>query len=180
MNSVLASLETTLTQALDGLDAAQTQLRPRASGAGTFSEKWSIQQIVEHLLLTYKSTCGAIQHRLDKGKPTDARATPQQRVFQFFLINLGIFPEGRPAPPMVTPGPHSKPLSGQQLIASVHEDLVTLDPIFDQAEKTFGHQRATTHQILGPLNIAQWRRFHLIHTRHHARQIRAIRRQHGL
>jgi DinB family protein len=180
MNSVLATLETTLSQALDSLDAAQTQLRPRASGAGTPSEKWSIQQIVEHLLLTYQSTRGAIQHRLDKGRPTDTRATRQQRIFQFVLITLGHFPEGRPAPPMVTPGPDSKPLSSQQLIASVHEHLVTLDPIFDQAEKTFGDQRATTHQILGPLSIAQWRRFHLIHTRHHARQIRAIRRQHGL
>jgi hypothetical protein len=69
MNSVLASLETTLSQALDGLDAAQTQLRPRASGAGTPSEKWSIQQIAEHLLLTYKSTCGAIRTASTRASP---------------------------------------------------------------------------------------------------------------
>jgi hypothetical protein len=34
--------------------------------------------------------------------------------------------------------------------------------------------------ILGPLTIRQWRKFHLIHGRHHIKQIRAIRAAHHL
>jgi hypothetical protein len=28
------------------------------------------------------------------------------------------------------------------------------------------------HPFLGPLTASQWRKFHLVHGRHHARQIR--------
>ena len=50
----------------------------------------------------------------------------------------------------------------------------------DQAEKAFGSTRCLSHFILGPLSAAQWRRFHLTHGAHHARQITAIRRAHGI
>ncbi len=44
------------------------------------------------------------------------------------------------------------------------------------AEQLFGsRRRSVRHMILGPLSLAQWRRFHLVHGRHHIRQIAAIR-----
>jgi hypothetical protein len=55
-----------------------------------------------------------------------------------------------------------------------------MDKTLDEAESLFGKRRATTHPILGPLSIAEWRRFHLSHGHHHVKQIWAIRREHGV
>jgi hypothetical protein len=49
------------------------------------------------------------------------------------------------------------------------------------AEQLFGtHRRSVRHMLLGPMSLAQWRRFHLVHGRHHIRQIAAIRTEHHL
>ncbi len=174
MHPILERLERELTPALEGLDAAQTQLRPTA-----YPDKWSIQQIVDHLLLTYGVTQRALETRIAKGRPTEARASINHRVRQLVLITAGIFPEGRPAPPAVVPS-SAEPLTGDTLIQAVHQNLTGVDRLSNQAEAIFGSRRAVSHQILGPLSVHQWRRFHLIHARHHLKQILAIRRDHGL
>jgi DinB superfamily len=174
MHPILEHLERELTPALEGLDAGQTQLTPAAH-----PEKWSIQQIVDHLLLTYGLTQRALETRIARARPTEARASIKQRVRQFVLITAGIFPKGRPAPLTVQPSP-AEPLSGHALIQAVHQNLIGVDQLSNQAEAIFGRRRAISHQILGPLSVHQWRRFHLIHARHHVKQILAIRRDHGL
>src|SRR5579864_9163309 len=98
MHPILEQLERHLSPALAGLDAAQTQLRPAAH-----PEKWSIQQIVDHLILTYGLTQHALATRIAKGRPTEARATITQRARQLVLVTAGFFPKGRPAPPAVLP-----------------------------------------------------------------------------
>lgn len=174
MHPILERLERELTPALEGLDDEQTQLHPTAN-----PDKWSIQQIVDHLLLTYAVTQHALETRIAKGRPTEARVSIKQHVRQLVLITAGIFPEGRPAPSAVLPS-SAEPLTGQALIQAVHQNLTGVDRLSNQAEAIFGSRRAVSHQILGPLSVHQWRRFHLIHARHHLKQILAIRRDHGL
>ena len=65
MNNDLQQLQRVITYSLRGLDSAQTQLRPAEQG-----NRWSIQQIIEHLLLTYSATETAINARLAKRTPT--------------------------------------------------------------------------------------------------------------
>jgi hypothetical protein len=48
MNTTLHRLQREIAFCLDGLDADQTQLQPPAR-----PHKWTIQQIMEHLLLSY-------------------------------------------------------------------------------------------------------------------------------
>ena len=175
MNALFLQLEQILTPALRSLDAQQTQLRPIAH-----PEKWTIQQITEHLLLTYNSTCHAVENRLAKGRPTEAHPNFKQRLAQLTLITCGFFPEGRPSPAIVTPPPTIEPLSGPQLLQQLNQSLLSMDTVFNQAQATFGDRPAISHQILGPLSVQQWRRFHLVHARHHAKQIAAIRRAHSL
>jgi hypothetical protein len=175
MNALFLQLEQTLSPALQSLDAQQTQLRPIAH-----PEKWTIQQITEHLLLTFSSTCNAVESRLAKGRPTAAHSNFKQRLAQVTLITCGFFPEGRPSPAMVSPPPTIETLSGPQLLQQLHQSLLAMDTVFDQARAAFGNRPAICHQILGPLTVQQWRRFHLVHARHHAKQIRAIRRAHSL
>jgi DinB superfamily len=174
MHPILERLERELTPSLRDLDATQTQLRRTAH-----PDKWSIQQIVDHLILTYALTQRSLETRIAKGRPTHAPVSIKQCTRQFVLVTLGIFPEGRPAPLAVLPSP-AEPLSGHALIQAVHQNLTNVDRLSNQAESIFGHRRAVTHQILGPLSVPQWRRFHLIHARHHIKQILAIRRDHGL
>ena len=174
MNSTLLQLQGEIASSLRGLDAAQTQLQPR-------SGKWSIQQIVEHLLLTYSSTETAINARLAKRTPTRAQSTLRQRVFQYAVTRCRYFPTGREAPPMVTPQPTAHPLSGKDLTHAAAEHLTHLDLLFTEAEALFGPaSQFATHAVLGPLNIYQWRMFQLVHGRHHLKQIAAIRKAHNL
>jgi hypothetical protein len=174
MHPTLARLEQELTPALDGLDATQMQLRPTSNPG-----KWSIQQIVDHLLLTYSLTQRSLEQRIAKGRPTQAPVLFEHRARQFVCVTLGIFPGGRAAPAPVDPSP-TEPRTGSELLRSVHQELTDLDQHCDQAEAIFSSRRTVTHHVLGPLSVPQWRRFHLIHARHHIKQILAIRREHGL
>jgi DinB superfamily len=176
MNSTLHQLQREIADSLHHLDAAQTQLHPPSRPS-----KWSIQQIIEHLLLTYSSTETAINARLTKRTPTRARPTLAHRVLQFAVTRCGYFPTGREAPEMVTPQPTTHPLSGEDLTQATAEHLARLDLLFTEAETLFGPaSQCATHAVLGPLNIDQWRKFQLIHGEHHLKQIAAIRKAHNV
>jgi DinB superfamily len=174
MHSTFERLEREFTPALEGLDAAQTQLRPIAH-----PDKWNIQQIIDHLLLTYAMTQRSLATRIAKGRRTQAVVSMRQRTRQLVLVTLGIFPGGRLAPAALEPS-LTQALTGQEIIQAIHRELAGLDHLSNQAESLFGSRRALSHHVLGPLSIPQWRRFHLIHARHHLKQILAIRRDHGL
>jgi hypothetical protein len=172
MNPTLHQLQCEIASSLHGLDATQTQLRPPSRPGN-----WSIQQIIEHLILTYSGTATGITTRLTKRTPTKAKPTLANRIFQFAVTRCGYFPTGREAPPPVTPQPTSEPLSGPDLIEATAEHLVRLDLLFTDAETLFGSaSRCASHPVLGPLNIDQWRKFHLVHGEHHLKQIAAIRK----
>jgi hypothetical protein len=175
MNPTLEQLDRKLSSAFRGLGASHTQLRLAPN-----SSCWTIQQIAEHLLMTYASTGASFETRLAKGTPTRSRPTPAHRVTQFFVITLGIMPGRRKSPPEVTPAASVSPLSGHEIIATAHDALICLDETFNQAEQVFGDTPCLSHFVLGPLSVSQWRRFHLCHGGHHVHQITAIRRTHGV
>jgi hypothetical protein len=176
MNHDLETLRDELERSLGGLDERQTQLRPGGDPA-----RWNIQQIAGHLLLTYAATDMALEARIAKSAPTKAKPTMAQRFGQFTILRAGYFPAGRKAPERVTAPADAPPVPGGVLIAQVHAAIDTLDRRMAGAEAIFGPElRAVSHMVLGPLSTRQWRRFHLIHGRHHIRQIAAIRAQYGL
>jgi hypothetical protein len=174
MNTAIQQLHHKLYAALQGLDAAQTQLHPIAH-----PQKWSIQQIADHLLLTYASTATVLETRIAKGAPTLSQPTSSQRIKSFVVLQLGYMPNGRTAPEAVYPG-HAAPLSGDELTRLATEKLLRMDVNLDQAESLFGSTRAITHAILGPMCARNWRRFHCVHGAHHIQQILAIRREHRI
>jgi hypothetical protein len=175
MHPDLKLLQSELDHALDGLDDRQTQLRPRPDSQPD-PQRWNIQQIVGHLLLTYGATVTAMDARIAKHTPTKARASLAQRIGQFAVLRLGWLPRGRRAPALTTPDPNAAPASGDALQSMVDRNIATMDGRIAAAEQLFGRRRrAISHMILGPLSVPQWRRFHLVHGRHHLRQIAAIR-----
>lgn len=166
-------LQRDIVESLNGLTEDQTQLRLNSS-----PNEWTIQQITEHLLLTYASTASVVRQRLGKGRPTLAVPTLSQRFQQMFVIRGGYFPGGRQAPPMVVPQATSQRLSGAALCECVRHRLEECDTVFEDAEHRFGVGRLATHHVMGSLTAEQWRKFHLVHGRHHVKQIWAIRKSH--
>jgi hypothetical protein len=176
MNSDLHQLQRVLALSLHGLDANQTQLRPP-----TRPGNWSIQQIVEHLLLSYSGTETAIASRLIKRTPTSARPTLKHRLGQYLVLRLGYLPSGRKAPALVTPQPTEQALTGEDLAHATADHLARLDLLFTEAEHLFGPTSpCIRHMALGPLSIQQWCRFQLVHGKHHVKQILSIRQSHNL
>ena len=176
MIPTLHRLQREIAYSLDGLDAAQTQLQPPSR-----PHKWTIQQIMEHLLLSYSGTELALNARLTRQAPTRAKPSIPQHLGQYTLIHLGYFPHGRKAPPMVTPEPTAHQLCGEELTIAAAEHLANLDQLCAEAEELFGCTcKFASHTALGPLNVNQWRKFQLIHGEHHLKQILAIRKAHNL
>jgi hypothetical protein len=172
----LTRLQVELERSLAGLNDQQTQLRPALD-----SRRWHIQQIVGHLLLTYALTLAAMDTQIAKAKRTQARLSLAQRLWQFVVLRLAWFPSQREAPAITTPDPNAAPADGDQLRAALAAAIINMDARITVAEQLFGRRRRSVrHMILGPLSLNQWRRFHLVHGRHHIRQIAAIRAEHHL
>jgi hypothetical protein len=54
-----------------------------------------------------------------------------------------------------------------------------MDSLIDRCRQRFGPQRVATHFLLGTMRPDQWRRFHVIHIRHHLDQLRRIEKSVG-
>src|ERR1700712_4700123 len=122
MNPILQQLQIEINDAVYGLDPAKTQAKPQ-----TNPNKWTIQQNIRHLCLTYSSTAKLIQARLEKGTPTQNRPTLKQRTAQFYVTTMGLFPNGQKAPAMVIPAGQEEPVSGDDLTCSAADYLEHMD-----------------------------------------------------
>lgn len=136
---------------------------------------WNAQEIVEHLVLACRSAGRVVETRLERRRRTRAHPTLVQRLLQFAVLSLGRMPRGAPAPPFTRPALLQwPPKSGVELAAVLREELEHTDQLLEQCRAQFGSRRAATHFLLGPLSADQWRRFHVIHLRHHLAQLQRI------
>ena len=136
-------------------------------------DKWSVVEVVEHLTRAYSGTAKGFERCLEKGAPLATSPTFKQTLQQFALINLGYFPEGRQAPKHILP---TGELDLNAVLGAVRRDLARLDDVAIKAKQALGSGKMLDHPILGALTVDQWLKFHVVHSRHHARQI-ASRRQ---
>jgi hypothetical protein len=137
------------------------------------SGKWSVVEIVEHLTRAYSGTAKGFERCLEKSAPLATATTLKQKVQQFALINLGYFPEGRLAPKHIIP---TGELDLTAVLDAVRRDLARLDVAAIKTKQALGAGKMLDHPILGALTIEQWLKFHVVHTAHHAKQIRQRRR----
>jgi hypothetical protein len=136
--------------------------------------KWSSGDILEHLALAFAGTIAGMRKRLDSGRPTGRTPTAKERLRSFILTRLGYFPTGRGAPAGTVP----QGVPPRTAFNSIRQNLVAMDKAIADCEARFGSKiKFANHPVLGPLNATQWRRFHYVHTRHHMRQVRALRRR---
>lgn len=158
-----------LQSCLDLIVGCTAGVAPEAA-AKRAGDRWSPVEIVEHLQKAYSGTAKGLERCLQKGTPLATRGTLKQTLQSFALINLGYFPGGRSAPKHIVP---TGTVALPDVIEGVKRDLAWLDTTATRAQQVFGSVKVLDHPILGPLSVRQWLRFHLVHTRHHEKQIRA-------
>jgi hypothetical protein len=136
--------------------------------------KWCAAEILEHLARAFGTTVTHLQKCLDAGRPAASSPTLKQWLASTIVVDLGYFPTGREAPDFTRP----KGLPPDEVLRRVREDLRAMDAVIAECERRFGTRcKLANHPILGPLSVAQWRKFHWVHTRHHMKQIFKIRNQ---
>ena len=73
----------------------------------------------------------------------------------------------------------SPPQNGEALATAIAKSIEALGTLIAESEQKLGRGRSVTHGVMGPMSMQQWRKFQLVHGRHHIRQIMAIRNEHG-
>ena len=163
-------MHSSLQQAYDTIDAAtrglsEEQMRRHPEG------KWDIAAILEHLSLTYTSTSRVMSKCLVAGKPLATSASFRNFIARTLVVKLSYIPSGRKAPKQVVP----TGMGGIEARDAIKTNLVKMDEELAACEERFGAQvKVADHAILGPIPISEWRKFHLLHTMHHMKQVHAL------
>jgi hypothetical protein len=131
--------------------------------------KWTPAQIVEHLALGLTLSAEAFLARRNHVPMARRPRTPAEKIARFFIFGLRWFPPGRKAPERTTPAPQIDRASAEgHFLAGVEA--------WDQIDRALLPERRADlfvkHPRMGDLTVEEWMQFHLIHARHHARQIR--------
>jgi hypothetical protein len=130
--------------------------------------KWSAAEVLEHLYLTYTGTTRGLEKVLTRGAPLATKPSMSQRVLTFLVMRLGRIPAGRNAPAIVQP----KGLPVEQVRNDMGAQLAVMDATIARCEARFGPDlKLLDHPILGALTAPQWRTLHVVHGRHHHRQL---------
>ncbi len=161
MNSYLERLRRELEDAIQGASVSALTQAP----AG----KWSAAQILEHLFLTYKHTARGATKCLEQGAPMATGVSLKDRWATMVVLNMGHIPKGRKAPERATP----RGMPPEEVWPAITAELQKMATGLDDCERKCGvRTKMMDHPSLGPLSAGEWRKFHWVHGRHHARQIR--------
>lgn len=131
--------------------------------------KWTPAQIVEHLALGLMLSAETFQKRRNHAPMSRRPRTPAEKVAKFFIFGLRWFPPGRKAPERATP-------AAQINRATAEAHFLAGLEAWDQVDRALLPARRADlfvkHPRMGDLTVEEWMHFHVIHARHHARQIR--------
>jgi uncharacterized protein DUF1569 len=109
-----------------------------------------------------------MRRALERGRPIGHPPTPKQRVAALFVVGAGYFP--KVAAPAATRPVGAAP---SDALEACRAGIVAMDAAIEECERTFGRRAwIADHPFLGGFTARRWRRFHLQHARHHAKQIR--------
>ena len=162
MNSNLAQLHAILAGALRDLSPDQLTRHPEG--------KWSPAEILEHLNLSYTGTIKGFERCLQSGATNASADRSRTRWRRLLIVNVGYFPPGRKSPERAMP----RGTPPEKVTAEILGNVVRMDDLIQECETRFGRKPVVDHPVLGPLNSSEWRKFHLVHGKHHAKQLRRL------
>lgn len=138
--------------------------------------KWSTANILEHLARAYGSTAYILDKCVNERRTVASPPSWRQRVMARLVVTLGYLPSGVPAPEVTRP----EGLAPADALRDVRAAIAALDAAAIRSVAHFGpHVRVANHPLLGGFTTSQWQRFHWVHTRHHLRQLAALRAAHA-
>ena len=127
--------------------------------------------MLEHLYLSYTGTAKGCSRVLEAGQPLATVTTWKQRLRTWGIVGFGYMPTGREAPRVARP----RGLPPEQVAAEIALKIAEMDEIMARCQEKFGaRKKLMDHPILGPLSLTAWRKLHLVHGRHHLKQIRGL------
>ncbi len=133
--------------------------------------KWSAAQKLEHLILAFTGTTRNILNAAKRNERLRG-GTLKERIGTWVVVRLGFMPEGRQAPQNTRP----PDVPGVDVRERFRKAVREMDAALAAREHDCrADHKIAIHPILGPLSAREWRKFHLVHTRHHMAQIRAMR-----
>jgi hypothetical protein len=177
MHPIFEDIHRLYRKKLEGHDRDFCQLRPARSRTGQ-GTAWSTQDVIEHLVLTYRSTAATLDRYIERNTPTQRPPHWKHRLLQLIVIRCGGFPHRMQAPTPVVPGKTDMPaMTGDELSAYMKRELEDLDAKIEKCRQLFKDRPFAPHYAFGPLRANQWRRFHFVHGRHHLAQLTRIRKQ---
>ena len=149
-----------ITNTTHGLTEEQLRLHPEG--------KWDSASILEHLALTFGGTARVMDKCLREERCLATSATVRHRAAQLVVLGLCYIPGGRKAPERVVP----TGIAGKEALDLILANLEKMDRSLELCEQRFGKKvKIADHPVLGPIPISGWRKFHLLHTLHHMKQI---------
>jgi|ERR1700733_5233983 len=164
MDYRLDTLKQSLESAVEGMSSQQWTWHPPG--------KWCVAELLEHLYLTYTGTIKGFERVMAAGKPLASRPSIENRLRTFVVVGLGHMPAGVKAPVVAVP----KGLSPAKVRSEFGAKIEAMDAIIAQCEERFGRRvHVLDHPILGPLTAPQWRKLHVVHGRHHHKQLLQLR-----
>jgi hypothetical protein len=164
MDYRLEKLKENLESAVEGMSSEQMSWH--------LPGKWCAAEVLEHLYLSYAATIKGLEEVITSGKPLATRASMAQRVLTFVVVGLGQMPGRRKAPAVAQP----RGLPAEQVRNEIGAKMAAMDAIIAHCEAHFGpHVKLRNHPILGPLTAPGWRKLHLVHGRHHQKQLLRLR-----
>jgi len=165
VDSRLLRLQEEIASAIAGLSPERLSWHP--------PRKWSTAEVLEHLYLTYTGTVKGFERVGEAGKPLATAQSWRQRGRTLVVVGFGYFPSGREAPLVARPSG----VPTEKVLAEIGRKIAEMDAIITGCEEKLGARtKLLDHPILGPLTAGEWRKFHLVHGRHHVKQIRRLQR----
>src|SRR2546427_3021289 len=131
--------------------------------------KWNAAQIVEHLALGLEWSGKGFEERRARDPMTRRPRTLLQRLSNVLVMGLGVHPPGRKAPQASVPAAYVPRASADAHFREGVARFFELEQLLLPARR---HDLFVKHPRLGDLTLEEWERFHVVHARHHARQIR--------
>lgn len=144
--------------------------RPETAWQQAPPGKWTPAQIVEHLALALEMSATTFAARRSKEPMVRRGTTFREKIGKVFTFSLGGFPPGLRAPERTTPPPR---VDGHAAEAHFRAALSEWEAVERDLLPARRSDLFVKHPRLGDLTLEEWARFHDVHARHHARQIRA-------
>ncbi len=144
--------------------------RPEADWYRAPAGKWSCAQIVEHLAISLEYSAATF----DKRRAYDPMVRRPRRFIEKLgsavILGLGWYQQGFKAPEGTVPVPSVTRAAAE---AKFRAGLAKWDELQHMLLPARRYDLFVRHPRFGDLTFEEWMRFHAVHARHHAKQIRA-------